>query len=856
MVNSKSDRRGIEQARQLFDRGINFLQKNQLHLARARENSNKARENLDEARKNLKAAFNDADINNEDGRHLQVDILNALGSSYFVPYDWQPDQAIEICDRSLSLAKELDYCYGQAIALTVKAKVPYWSENERNFPLAIEYYDRAKSIFQEIQNLEGRDVLNYLDILDRLQDSYGYISKYAQAIKINYERLDIANQLILTGNQSFSDGNEQTGNEWVLFGKEQEASALFCLATNYLYLGQYPDARKYYEQCLIKVSKMNGQQCQRLQANSLAGLGDIDLIDGNLDDAINKYQQSLTIARNIDDEKGQANLLQQLANIYLYYYRDLNRAWNYNEQSLEIKRNIGDQIGEGNSIGFKGSIFLARDNYDKALKHFNQSLPIIKKVGNESGIASTLTNIGNTYYCLGELPQAEQCLNEAIEVWESIRKNLGIHDEFKVSIFEQQARTYRIQQAVLIAQNKTKKALEVAERGRARAFVELLDSRLSPSRTDELTTPPPTIEEIQQIAQAQNSTLVEYSIIGLQSLFIWVIQPTGKVAFRRVDLKQLQINNTLENLVRDIRNAIGNAIGVTGRIGKAETTTSTIERERLPQSLQQLHRILIQPIADLLPTEDTARVIFIPQGSLFLVPFPALQDDFGQYLIKKHTILTAPSIQVLDLTRRQQAEAIEAALKEALVLGQSTFEPPYGPLQETEKEAEAIAKLLNTKAITGSDGTKALIIEMMLKARTIHLATHGKLDVERGLDSAIVLAPSDNKNVLLTAKEILKLKLNAELVVLSACDTGRGRLTGDGVIGLSRSFICAGVPSIIVSLWAIPDSETAGLMTEFYRQFLQNSDKAQALRQAMLMTIKNHPHPKNWAAFTLIGEAA
>lgn len=144
----------------------------------------------------------------------------------------------------------------------------------------------------------------------------------------------------------------------------------------------------------------------------------------------------------------------------------------------------------------------------------------------------------------------------------------------------------------------------------------------------------------------------------------------------------------------------------------------------------------------------------------------------------------------------------------------------------------------------------------MPKARIIHLATHGLVDNDRELDSAIALTLSDNDKGLLTAKEILKLKLNAELVVLSACDTGRGRLTGDGVIGLSRSFICAGVPSIIVSLWAIPDSETAGLMTEFYRQFLQNSDKAQALRKAMLMTIEKHPHPKNWAAFTLIGEAA
>ena len=110
--------------------------------------------------------------------------------------------------------------------------------------------------------------------------------------------------------------------------------------------------------------------------------------------------------------------------------------------------------------------------------------------------------------------------------------------------------------------------------------------------------------------------------------------------------------------------------------------------------------------------------------------------------------------------------------------------------------------------------------------------------------------------ILLTAEEILKQKLNAELVVLSACDTARGRITGDGVIGLSRSLFIAGTPSVIVSLWSVPDAPTAELMTEFYRQLKQTGDKAQSLRQAMLKLKEQYPNtPKKWAAFTLIGEA-
>ena len=135
-------------------------------------------------------------------------------------------------------------------------------------------------------------------------------------------------------------------------------------------------------------------------------------------------------------------------------------------------------------------------------------------------------------------------------------------------------------------------------------------------------------------------------------------------------------------------------------------------------------------------------------------------------------------------------------------------------------------------------------------------ALAGEKVIQVSMPGAIALAPSNGDNGFLTAAEILGLKLkNTELVVLSACDTGRGSLTGEGVVGLSRAFIAAGVKSLIVSLWAIPDTPTASLMTEFYQQLQQTPDKAQALRQAMLKTKTQFPSPIDWAAFTLIGEA-
>jgi CHAT domain-containing protein len=287
--------------------------------------------------------------------------------------------------------------------------------------------------------------------------------------------------------------------------------------------------------------------------------------------------------------------------------------------------------------------------------------------------------------------------------------------------------------------------------------------------------------------------------------------------------------------------------------------------------LSQLYQLLIQPIADLLPKDPEAHIIFIPQRSLFFVPFAALQDPTGKFLIEEHTITIAPSIQVLDLTyqlRHQEKSGKDPAPN--VIVGNPTMpkvtidigEPPVqlASLPGSETEAKAIAELLQTKPLIGDNANKSKVLQQMNQAKLIHLATHGLLSdfLGLGVPGAIALAPDQQNqginNGVLTANEILDLKLNADLVVLSACNTGKGKITGDGVVGLSRAFVVARVPSVIVSLWSIPDLPTALLMTEFYRHIQHQPDKAQALRQSMLTTMKQYPYPLDWAAFILIGE--
>ncbi|MEB3826116.1 CHAT domain-containing protein, partial [Phormidium sp. CCY1219] len=187
------------------------------------------------------------------------------------------------------------------------------------------------------------------------------------------------------------------------------------------------------------------------------------------------------------------------------------------------------------------------------------------------------------------------------------------------------------------------------------------------------------------------------------------------------------------------------------------------------------------------------------------------------------------------------------------------------PLLGAEKEARDIGQLLNVTPPIGSQATESAVVQKMQSSRIIHLATHGSFDGDRGIESWIALTPNPPSpplerggsigDGLLTAGEIFDLELNADLVVLSACETGRGKITGDGVIGLSRSLMSAGTASVLVSLWKVPDDATYFLMREFYQTWESSGNKAQALRQAMLTTMQQYPTPENWAAFTLMGEA-
>jgi CHAT domain-containing protein/tetratricopeptide (TPR) repeat protein len=711
-----------------------------------------------------------------------------------------------------------------------------WGRHEE----ALSLHEQGLRLFQSIGHRYGE-----ASALMNMGIVYRRTGQYQNAIAIYMQSLAIA---------------RETGS------RNMEGAILGNLGNTHRNLGQHQTALQFHQQNLTLAREIGDRRGEGI---ALGNLGNVYYDLEQYQEAVAAHRQSLAIVREMGDRRTEALTLGNLGNAYkkLGQYQEAARA---HEQSLALFREMGDRRGEAGSLGNLGNIYGSLGQYQRATELLGQLLNIVREVGDRRSEADALNNLGLAALDSSQFVSATDYFIDAIGVYESLRI-AALPDADRISIFDTYLRSYLLLQRSLVAQNEPEQALVYGEQGRARAFVELLANRISTNGTGLESINSLNLAEIQRVAREQQATLVNYSVISDKLLFIWVVQPTGEIAFQQVDLG----DRNLSELVSLVRATLGVRGSDRGDIFIAHSSESPEQRQaQRQQQLQQLHQLLIEPIAQFLPTDPTQRVVIIPHQDLFLVPFVALVDGNGDYLIEQHTILTAPSIQVLDLTY-QQAIANNARSNRptnSLIVGNPIMPSVWNPqtnetqqlsnLPGAEREAIAIAKALDADALLSGSASKAAVMAQMPNARIIHLATHGLLEYGSPEDSgvldvpgAIALAPSANESGLLTAAEILQMDLNAELVVLSACDTGRGRITGDGVIGLSRAFVTAGVPSLMVSLWAVDDDATAEWMVTFYDQWQQTGDKAQALRQAMLTTLENHPDPRLWAAFTLIGSA-
>jgi CHAT domain-containing protein len=196
-----------------------------------------------------------------------------------------------------------------------------------------------------------------------------------------------------------------------------------------------------------------------------------------------------------------------------------------------------------------------------------------------------------------------------------------------------------------------------------------------------------------------------------------------------------------------------------------------------------------------------------------------------------------------------------AGRETALAFGNPNLGDEAFNLRFAEREAKEIAAVYPKSSILlREQATKAKAISLSPDSDILHFAVHAEFNQEDPMSSALLLAKGQDADGKLKAGEIFGLNLHANLVVLSACETGLGKISnGDEIVGLTRAFIYAGTPSVITTLWKVNDRASFELMKEFYAN-LKTSKKSAALRQAQLKTMKEFPQPFFWAAYGLTGE--
>ncbi|HEX6187018.1 MAG TPA: CHAT domain-containing protein [Pyrinomonadaceae bacterium] len=418
------------------------------------------------------------------------------------------------------------------------------------------------------------------------------------------------------------------------------------------------------------------------------------------------------------------------------------------------------------------------------------------------------------------------------------------------------------------------------------------------------------LKEIQETLEP-NSVLLEYKL-GEQRSFLWAITRSEFRAF------QLPGRAEIEPLARRVYRLLTarnrQAPNTTDALGQAQIIRSEKEYH---EAATKLSRLLLGPIA---PMKNSQRLLIVSDGALQYIPFAALPDPESRHategadykarpLILNHEIVTLPSASVIAVLRRETA-ARKPAPKAVAVFADPVFarddtrvaaarrretagpkktlrdidakwfaQNPSGDDKKMEKEGPTITRLPFSRreanailAFAPANETYlALDFEAnranatdpsMLDYRIVHFATHGWLDSNRPELSGVVLSLVNQKGEaqdgVLRLHEIYNLQLNADLVVLSACQTALGKeVRGEGLIGLTRGFMYAGAPRVAASLWKVDDAATAELMAQFYRFMLKEQlSPAASLRAAQLELIKQRRWnaPYFWAGFILQGE--
>ena len=796
-----------------------------------------------------------------------------------------------IAEAEALTAKKTELSYQQAIEKYLAALTIWRTLNDKpmeaatlyeagwlygdigQYQKALDCYSQAGTLYKALRNRKGE-----LNTLNNTAWIYGELGE---------------NQIALDMYEQVAEGLKKIG--------ETDPAVISNLAASYFKLGQYQRALDAHLQVLElrKDPKYNAKR-----AITLSNVGNCYYQLGNTIKALDYYNQSLPLMREAGDNYYTATVLNHTG----VAYRSLgeyDKALGYFNEALELRRKAGDQRGIATTLSDLAHLERDRGNLVEARQRIEAALAQVERV--RLNVASP--RLRTSYFAsvqeyrefyidllmrLSQEKPSEQLERVAFNASETGRARSllqllseagsKIHHGIDHSLLERKLTLTELidakaqSQMELLSSKHTEEEADAARKELSSLTNELeqLESRIRESspQFNALVRPTPLgLEEIQEKILDHDTLLLEYSL-GEERSFVWAVTPDAIKSF------ELPKRAVIEPAARRVYEL------VTARTGAEYAKASAI-----------LSRMILGPVAAELKDK---RLLIVSDGVLLYIPFASLPDPADtRALIVAHEVVMAPSASVVGLLRQETANR-KPASKMVAVLADPVFsnnDPRVAaarlgrpaPIEKdipavalrsgadsgldglrrlrfSRQEADAIARLAGTdgklEAVDFAANRKLATSDELGQYRVVHFATHGIVNNSHPELSGIVLSLVDEKgqpqNGFLRLYDLYNLKLSADLVVLSACQTALGKeIRGEGLVGLTRGFMYAGAPRVIASLWQIDDRASAEFMKRFYEAMLgQNLRPAAALRAAQV-SMSQDPRwhePHYWAAFTLQGE--
>jgi CHAT domain-containing protein/Tfp pilus assembly protein PilF len=825
------------------------------------------------------------------------------------------DRALDVCGQSIAAYQDARDLHGEAVALNYRGSL--LRSQQRN-DQALTSYQQALERFRKLEDLHGQaSALNNIGEVSFYQGRMRPAVEAYQEASTLWKRLgDMANQgktLLNLGQAEVEVGRPEEARDALEAARralgpngdpDDLATTLSNLGELDLRQGRLAEARANLEKALALQRQLGDEEGQ---AMSLASLGTTLLKAGDLDGAWKSEEAVLALSRKLKDRSREGYALSNLGRVSYARNQDRDAVARQREARAIFER-TGDRqgiavsrYGAARSLARLGDLAGARRELEPALDLVESLRGEAPGLNFRSAYFATKQHYWDLYVEIlmqsheeklalqtSERRRARSLLDALGETREAVESQADPALAAEIHDAEQRLQAAEAKRSALLAAGGDAAAMAAIE-GEIRSLLTRQDVLRNQMRerspgAAELAPPAPlAVDDMQKHLLDPDTLLLVYSL-GEERGYLWAVSQRSVTAYTLPGREQIEA--VARQLMESLPQASGEAQASGQRAAKA---LSDLVLAPAAERIASFHRLLI-----------------VGDGALQLVPFAVLPDPASQekaagrdrLLVEGHELVNLPSASVLALLR-QHAPRVRKPLDElkVAVIADPVFRaddprvkgahPPTVPpplpaevsrsardvglgqldrLPYTRQEAESILAMVKkgtTFPAFDFDATRDLLTSGKLRDyHVLHIATHGLLDSRQPELSGIAFSMVDPtgapRDGFLRLHEIYNLDLGAGLVVLSACDTGAGKeVRGEGLQGITRGFLAAGVSQLVVSLWEVGDRSTAELMKRFYYQLLEKGHPAaEALRQAQISMLAEPAwsQPRQWAGFVFLGD--